>query len=107
VKSPLTLDDLRFASELVALPRPSSLEFDGDYERVPFAGQTFADAGAGGARFTECAFTDGTGFEGGQLRRCRFSDVWFGQVRLVAADLAESSLTDTWFVGCVFAGVGV
>ncbi len=105
MKSPLALDDLRFASELVAFPGSASLEFDGDYDRVLFAGQTFADAGAGGARFTECAFTDGTSVEGGQLRRCRFTDVWFGQVRLVAADLAESSLTDTWFNGCVFAGL--
>jgi uncharacterized protein YjbI with pentapeptide repeats len=105
VQSPQTLDDLRFASELAAFPQPSSLEFDGDYDRVLFAGHTFSDASAGGARFTECAFTDGTGFDGGQLRRSRFSDVWFGQVRLVAADLAESSLTDAWFSGCVLAGV--
>ena len=105
MKSPQTLDDLRFVSELVAFPPPASLEFDGDYDRVLFAGRAFAAPDAGGARFTECAFTDGTGFDGGQLRRSRFSDVWFGQVRLVAADLAESSLTDAWFNGCVFAGV--
>jgi uncharacterized protein YjbI with pentapeptide repeats len=107
VKSPRTLGDLRFAPELAAFPRHSPLEFDGDYDRVLFAGQRFADAGAGGARFAECAFTDGTWFEGGRLRRCRFTDVWFGQVRFVTADLAESSLTDTWFSGCAFAGVGV
>jgi uncharacterized protein YjbI with pentapeptide repeats len=97
--------DLRFASELRAFPDDESLEFDGDYDRLLFAGRTFAEADAGGARFTECAFTDGTGLDGGQLRRSRFSDVWFGQARLVAVELAESSLTDTWFSGCVLAGV--
>ena len=105
MKSPQALGDLRFASELAAFPPPASLEFDGDYDRVLFAGHAFSGADAGGARFTECAFTDGTGFDGGQLRRARFSEVWFGQVRFVAADLAESSLTDAWFSGCVFAGV--
>ena len=56
-------------------------------------------------RFIECAFTGGAGFDGGRLRRARFSEVWFGETRLVAVDLAESSLTDVWFSGCVFAGV--
>ena len=105
MKSPKALGDLRFASELAAFPQPSSLEFDGDYDRVLFAGRTFSGTDAGGARFTECAFTDGTGFDGGQLRRSRFADVWFGQVRFVGADLAESSLTDAWLSGCVLAGV--
>jgi uncharacterized protein YjbI with pentapeptide repeats len=107
LQSPQSFDNLRFASELRAFPDAESLELDGDYDRVVFAGRPFADADAGGARFTECAFTDGAGFDGGQLRRSRFSDVWFGQVRLVAVDLAESSLTDAWFSGCVFAGVGI
>jgi uncharacterized protein YjbI with pentapeptide repeats len=105
VKTPETFDDLGFASELAPFGESSPLEFDGDYDRVLFAGLAFADADAGGARFTECAFTDGTGFDGGRLRRSRFSDVWFSQVRLVAVDLAESSLTDAWFSGCVLAGV--
>lgn len=84
VKSPQAFRDLPFASELAAFDASSPLEFDGDYDRVLFAGLAFADADAGGARFTECAFTDGTGFDGGQLRRARLSDVWFSQVRLVA-----------------------
>ena len=62
-------------------------------------------ADAGDARFAECAFTGGTGFDGGRLRRARLSDVWFGETRLVAVDMAESSLTDVWFSGCVLAGV--
>ena len=31
--------------------------------------------------------------------------MWFAETRLVAVDLAESSLTDAWFSGCVLAGV--
>jgi uncharacterized protein YjbI with pentapeptide repeats len=106
VKSPSTVDDLQFAAELRSRPDDDSagLEVDGDYDRVLFAGRTFAEADAHGARFTECAFT-GAGFDGGGLRRARLADVWFGETRLVALDLAESALTDAWFSGCVFAGV--
>jgi uncharacterized protein YjbI with pentapeptide repeats len=107
VQSPKALGDLQFASELSALPGDEGggeLEIDGDYERVLFSGRSFTDTEAGGARFTECAFTGG-GLDGGRLRRARLSDVWFGETRLVALDMAESSLTDTWFSGCVFAGV--
>jgi len=105
VKSPQTLDDLKYALELQAHPDDHAPEIDGDYDRVLFSGALFTDADAGGARFTECAFTAGAGFDGGRLRRSRFSDVWFGETRLVAVDMAESSLTDAWFSGCVFAGV--
>jgi uncharacterized protein YjbI with pentapeptide repeats len=107
VQSPQTLGDLQFAAELSALPGDDGggeLEIDGDYDRVLFSGRSFTDTDAGGARFTECAFTGG-GLDGGRLRKARLSDVWFGETRLVAVDLAESSLTDTWFSGCVFAGV--
>ena len=112
MKSPKTVDDLQFASELRSVADQTGadddfcgLEIDGDYDRMLFSGSTFTDTDAGGARFTECAFTGGTGFDGARLRRARLSDVWFGETRLVAVDMAESSLTDTWFSGCVFAGV--
>ena len=107
MKSPTGVDDLQFAAELQPPPDDGSggLEIDGDYDRVLFSGTTFADADAGGARFTECAFTGGTAFDGGRLRRARLSDVWFGETRFVAVDIAESALTDVWFSGCVFAGV--
>lgn len=107
MKSPTTLDDLEFAPELRPLPGDGSagLEIEGYYDRVLFSGSAFPDVDAGGARFIECAFTGGAGFDGGQLRRARLSDVWFGDARLVAVDLAESSLTDVWLNGCVFAGV--
>jgi uncharacterized protein YjbI with pentapeptide repeats len=109
LKSPATVGDLQFAPGLRPLPGDGSggLEIEGYYDRVLFAGSTFADASADGARFIECAFTGGAGFDGGQLRRARLSDVWFGDARLVAVDLAGASLTDVWFSGCVFAGVGI
>ena len=104
MKSPRALEDLKYALELQAHADDHALEIDGDYDRVLFSGRSFTDADAGGARFTECAFT-GSGLDGGRLRRARLSDVWFGETRLVAVDMAQSSLTDTWFSGCVFAGV--
>jgi uncharacterized protein YjbI with pentapeptide repeats len=110
VKLPKVLDDLPFAARL----RPVDADGDTtcgqvgfepgeDYELVHFTG-LFTEADATGGRFTECAFTHG-GLDGGRLRRARLSDTWFGETRLVAVDLAESSLTDAWFSGCVLAGV--
>jgi uncharacterized protein YjbI with pentapeptide repeats len=115
VKSPRNYEELPFASELAAFPgagdgsgdasgpAAESLEIDGDYDRLLFSGALFADTDAGGARFTECAFTGAGGFDGGRLRRSRLSDVWFGETRLVAVDMAETSLTDVWFSGCAAA----
>jgi uncharacterized protein YjbI with pentapeptide repeats len=109
MKSPRSVDDLPFAPELQPFPAAGdpggTLEPEGDYDRVLFSGPVFTEAEADRARFVECAFTGGTGFDGGRLRRARLSDVWFGESRLVAADLAETALTDVWFNGCVFAGV--
>jgi uncharacterized protein YjbI with pentapeptide repeats len=114
VKSPKVLDDLPFATRLRPFGedgpdrgRPqiaAGLEPGEDYELVRFA-ELFTDADATGTRFTECAFSGGAGFDGGRLRRARLSDTWLGETRLVAVDLAESSLTDVWFSGCVLAGV--
>ena len=111
MKSPHHLDDLAFAPALRTAPDAGSgsgsgaeLEIDGDYELTRFDGNTFADAVASGARFTESAFV-GAAFDGGRLRKARLSAVWFEQTRLVAVDIAESTLTDVWFTGCVFAGV--
>jgi uncharacterized protein YjbI with pentapeptide repeats len=101
MKSPTHLTDLPFAQELQTFD--GALEVDGDYDRIRFDASTFQDATAGGSRVIESAFT-GVTFDGGQMRRARLSDVWFGETRMVAFDLAESSLTDVWFSGCVFAG---
>ena len=103
MKSPRGVDDLPFASEL--RPFDGDLEIEGDYDLARFDGASFEGSDAGGARFAECAFTGGTGFDGARLRRVRLTDVWFGETRLVAVDMAESSLTDVWFGGCVLAGV--
>jgi len=109
VKSPRAVDELPFAAELQAFPEAGqaggSLEPEGYYDRVLFAGAQFTEADAADGRFLECAFTGGSGFDGGRLRRARLSEVWFGETRLVAVDMAEVSLTDTWFSGCVLAGV--
>jgi uncharacterized protein YjbI with pentapeptide repeats len=114
VKAPRALDELPFAADLQPFGRvggsqavdlAARLEPEGDYDRVLFTGPAFVDAAAGGARFIECAFTAGAGFDGGRLRRARLSDVWFGETRLVGTDLAGISLTDAWFSGCVLAGV--
>ena len=103
MKAPRSLADLSFASGLQS-HNDDELELEGDYDRVRFDAVTFADAEAGGSRFVESVFT-GVAFDGGRMRRARMSDVWFGESRLVAFDLAESSLTDVWLSGCVFAGV--
>jgi uncharacterized protein YjbI with pentapeptide repeats len=102
MKSPHRLADLPFAPELQSFD--GMLEVDGDYDRIRFDGSAFEDAAAGGSRITQSAFT-GVTFDGGQMRRARLSEVWFGETRLVAFDLAESALTDVWFSGCVFAGI--
>lgn len=102
MKSPRNLADLAFAADL--RPFGAALEVEGDYERIRFDGHTFADATAGGSRISESGFT-GVTFDGGRMRRARLSDVWFGESRLVAFDMAECALTDVWFSGCVFAGV--
>jgi uncharacterized protein YjbI with pentapeptide repeats len=102
MKSPRNLADLPFASDLRSCD--DELEQEGDYDRVRFDGATFDDVTAGGSRFVESGFT-GVAFDGGRMRRARLSGVWFGETRLVGFDLAESSLTDVWFSGCVFAGV--
>lgn len=104
MKSPRNLADLSFSAELSPFGESQALEIDGYYDRVLFSGRTFTDSDAGGARFMECGFTSAA-FDSGRLRRTRMSDVWCGDTRFVAVDLAESSLTDVWLSGCVLAGV--
>ena len=107
MKTPRSLADLAFFSFLS--PLEGSLHVDGDYDGALINGEALGTdiidgAFASGSRFCESAIT-GLTFDGGTLRKCRMSDVWFGDTRLVSADLAESSLVDAWWSGCVLAGV--
>jgi uncharacterized protein YjbI with pentapeptide repeats len=104
MKSPRSFADLPFADGLSQFPASGSLEIDGEYDLVRFDGGIMDSPVAGGSRFTECAFT-GVTLDGGRLRKSRLSDVWFGETRFVATDLAETSVTGAWFAGCVLAGL--
>jgi uncharacterized protein YjbI with pentapeptide repeats len=96
------LADLPFFSVLT--PHESAPEAGETYDGSHFADAIFTDAGAGSSRFMECAFS-GVTFDGLQARKSRFSDVWLRDVRLLSADLAESSWLDATFLGCAAAGV--
>lgn len=104
---PRSLADLAFYDSLS--PLAGAIEVDGDYDGVIISDEslgdgTVMDTVATGARLVECAIT-GVTFDGGTLRKSRLSDVWVGDTRFVAVDLAECSLVDTWLSGCVLAGV--
>jgi uncharacterized protein YjbI with pentapeptide repeats len=107
MKTPRSLADLGFYDSLS--PLAGSLEVDCDYDGVIVSDQSLGDpvlpdVTASGTRFIESAIT-GVTFDGGTLRKCRMSDVWLGEARFVAVDLAESTFVDTWLNGCVLAGV--
>jgi uncharacterized protein YjbI with pentapeptide repeats len=107
MKTPRSLADLGFYNSLS--PVAGSLEIDGDYDAVIISDQSLGDpvldsVAASGTRFIESAIT-GVTFNGGTLRKCRMSDVWLGDTRFVAVDMAESTFVDTWLNGCVLAGV--
>jgi uncharacterized protein YjbI with pentapeptide repeats len=107
MKAPRRIDDLAFYESLSLLR--GSLEVDGDYDSVLITGDSLdggivGDAALSGSRFVECAIA-GVTFDGTSMRRCRISDMWFGETRFVAADIAESTLVDAWLSGCVLAGV--
>ena len=107
MKTPRSLADLAFFTFLS--PLEGSIHVDGDYDGVLINGETLGTdtveaAVASGSRFAESAIT-GLTFDDVNLRKCRMSDVWFGDTRLVSTHLAESSLVDAWWSGCVLAGV--
>src|SRR3981081_632890 len=96
------LSDLPFAAAL--RPYEGELAAGEEYDGWPFSAPAFTGAEAGGSRFMECAFSDVT-FDGLRGRRSRFSEVWLRDVRLLSADLAESSWFDATFTGCAAAGI--
>ncbi|MEU8136952.1 pentapeptide repeat-containing protein [Streptodolium elevatio] len=102
---------VRAARQLGELPYAHRLEpFDGDlrrdgtYDSVHFDGTELEDAEGGGSGFTECAFSAAT-VTRGRYRRTRFDDVWLEGVRIVGADLAESSWLDCEFTAGLLAGL--
>jgi uncharacterized protein YjbI with pentapeptide repeats len=100
--TPRKLEDLPFAAGLRPLAGP--LADDGDYDLCHVSGDAFHDVRAAGARFIECAFS-GVTLDGVTLRRSRLTDVWMREVRMMAADLAETGWLDAWLSGCALAGV--
>jgi len=80
------------------IPFEGDLEPGEDYEGLRFAAATFDDAAAGGCHFLGCSFVR-TSFEGGRLRKSRFTDVSLREVRFVATDLAETGWQDTTLDG--------
>ncbi len=101
---PRALSDTAFAAHLEVsgdAPAPGRV-----HDLLHYAGHTFDDVRAPNASFVECAFT-GVTFEGGSLRRARLRDVWVGDTRLVATDVAESSWAEVTVDASMLAGVQI
>jgi uncharacterized protein YjbI with pentapeptide repeats len=98
---PRELGDLPYAGYLE--PLRGELETEGVYDTLHADEREFLEPRAGGARFVECAFTS-VAFEGGGMRRARFTDVWCHSTRWVGTDLAESSWMDVSLVSGMLAG---
>jgi uncharacterized protein YjbI with pentapeptide repeats len=98
----LDIADLPYAAAL--RPHQGDLAADGEYDTAHFDQIAFDDPDARNAKFLECAFTQ-VSVQGGRFRRARFSDAWFRDLRLMAADLAQTSWVDVTVIGGVVAGV--
>jgi uncharacterized protein YjbI with pentapeptide repeats len=98
---PTVLSDLPYAEELRPFD-PEQLHLD-PHELVHFDGDRFEGVNLTGARFIESAFT-ATQWDGGVLRRCRFTDVWMHTVRMAGTDTAECTWLDSTIVAGMFAG---
>jgi len=98
---PTVLSDLPYAGDL----RRFSMEqlHQDPHEVVHFDGDRFEGVHLTGARFIESAFT-ATQWNGGSLRRCRFTDVWLHTVRMTGTDTAECTWLDSHIVDSMFAG---
>src|SRR6202011_5492433 len=84
-------------------PHEGGLAPSEEYDGYLFADATFDDADAGNGHFLDCEFT-GVSFEGGRLRKARFTDSRLREVRFVASDLAETGWLDTTLAGCALGG---
>jgi uncharacterized protein YjbI with pentapeptide repeats len=96
------LADLPFAAALT--PHEGGLAAGESHDTVHFDKLQFDSPNASGSRFLECAFTQ-VSFDGGQLRRSHFSDVWLRDFRIVATSLAETGWVDATLLAGVAAGV--
>ncbi|MBQ1079895.1 pentapeptide repeat-containing protein [Nocardiopsis sp. B62] len=98
---PTVISDLPYAEDLRPFDR-KQLHAD-LHEVVHVDGERFEGVNLPGARFIESAFTD-TQWDGGVLRRCRFTDVWMRTVRMMGTDTAECTWLDSHILSSMFAG---
>jgi uncharacterized protein YjbI with pentapeptide repeats len=96
------LADLPFAAMLE--PHDGALSLGDSCDTAHFDHLTVTGADASTSRFLECAFTHVT-FDGGYLRRARFTDVWLRDVRMTATSLAESSWIGSVITQSALSGV--
>jgi uncharacterized protein YjbI with pentapeptide repeats len=90
------------AADLIS--HEGDLEPDEDYEGMLFDGASFADADAGHCHFLDSSFLN-VAFDGGRLRKARFTDVTLRETRFMACDLAETGWQDVTLDGCALSGV--
>ncbi|WP_436771677.1 pentapeptide repeat-containing protein [Yinghuangia sp. YIM S09857] len=102
VRAPRRFGELPYAHRLE--PYEGEVDRDGSYDSAHFDGAEWEDVDGGGSGFTECAFT-AAALTRGRYRRTRFDDVWLEGVRIVGADLAESSWLDCEFTSGLLAGL--
>jgi uncharacterized protein YjbI with pentapeptide repeats len=86
------------------IPFQGDLEPDEVYDGLAFEGISFDRADAPYGHFLECSLA-GVSFDGGSLRKARFTDTPLREVRFVACDLAETGWQDVTLTGCALAGV--
>jgi uncharacterized protein YjbI with pentapeptide repeats len=98
------LADLPFAAALA--PHAGALAPSTEYDGLHFDQLSLDEPRAASSRFVECAFTR-VSFQGGRLRRARFTDVLMRDVRLIATGLAETQWTDAALVASMAAGAEV
>jgi uncharacterized protein YjbI with pentapeptide repeats len=103
-RTPRDRADLPYAAQLTVFD--GRLAPDEYYDTILFDGVELEQPQAGGARFTECAFSSAA-FTGGRLRRARFDDVWAHGVRWVGTDLSHTGWLDTELIAGMLAGLEI
>ncbi|MFE7114108.1 pentapeptide repeat-containing protein [Streptomyces sp. NPDC057654] len=103
-RPPRELAELPYAHRLT--PFIGRIEREGTYDWLHFDGCVFEDVDGGSSGFTESAFS-GVTFTRGRYRRAQFDDVWLHTVRVVGADLAETTWMDSECDEVVLAGTEI